>query len=348
MPQQRLLVADDSITIQKVIELTFADEKIEVVAVSDGDQAIARLASERFDIVLADIGMPVKDGFEVARFVKGHPRLAHVPVILLTGAFDPVDETKVSAVGAAAVLAKPFEPQVLVSRVRDLLRNAKAAAPPVNAPSAPDSPGPRLMTSIPAAEAASSSVDEYFERLDRAFANLNVPLEPRELVRPFPRPVPAPEPDDEQPEAVTEGSDEPAAALPAPSSESTVEATIGGAEAVGEAALPGGGELPGEAELPDKNEAGVAEATPPQLQETPSTLASRFATMLAVEQGELPATALDAQPHNRIDDALVDRIVRRVVEQMSDRAVRDLAAEIVSRTAERLVREEIERIKSGA
>jgi CheY-like chemotaxis protein len=321
MTQQRLLVADDSITIQKVIELTFADEKIEVVAVSDGDQAIARLTNERFDIVLADIGMPVKDGFEVARFVKGHPSLGHVPVILLTGAFDPVDETKVSAVGAAAVLAKPFEPQVLVSRVRDLLRNAKAAAPHASAPAAPDSAGPRLITSIPTApEAASSSVDEYFERLDRAFANLNVPLEPRELVRSFPRAVPSPEPDDEQPDAVTEVTDEPDTAAPAPASASTVEPTIGGAE---------------------------AEAQPPQGQATSSALASKFATMLAVEQGELPATALDAPPPNRIDDALVDRIVRRVVEQMGDGAVRDLAAEIVSRTAERLVREEIERIKSG-
>ena len=98
---QRLLLADDSITIQKVIELTFADEKIDVVAVSDGEQAIARLVSEPFDIVLADVGMPVKDGFDVAAFVKGHPTLGHLPVILLTGAFESVDDAKVSAVGAA-------------------------------------------------------------------------------------------------------------------------------------------------------------------------------------------------------------------------------------------------------
>ena len=78
-----------------------------------------------------------------------------------------------------------------------------------------------------------------------------------------------------------------------------------------------------------------------------SALAKTFATLLAVEQGELPASAL-ASASDRNDDALVDRIVRRVVEQMSDRAVRDLATEIVSRTAERLVREEINRIKSGA
>jgi DNA-binding response OmpR family regulator len=304
---QRLLLADDSITIQKVIELTFADEKIDVVAVGDGAQAIARLVSEPFDIVLADIGMPVKDGFDVAAFVKEHPTLRHVPVILLTGAFESVDEAKVRAVGAAAVLAKPFEPQVLVSRVRDLLRAAKAAPPPVAAP--PGDPGGVRMVAPPptATDGAASSVDEYFERLDRAFATMNVPLEPREIARSFPRPVPAPEADEEVPEAVD---------VAAPSIEPRMEPT--------------------EAVADDSTHAPAP----------PSGLAKKFATLLAVEQGELPASALEPAPGT--DDAVVDRIVRRVVEQMSDRAVRDLATEIVSRTAERLVREEISRIKSGA
>ena len=62
----RLLLADDSVTIQKVIELTFADEDVTVVAVGDGDAAIAKLSAEAFDVVLADVGMPGKDGYEVA------------------------------------------------------------------------------------------------------------------------------------------------------------------------------------------------------------------------------------------------------------------------------------------
>ena len=74
MPQT-LLLADDSLTIQRVIELTFAGEDIKVVAVSDGDQAIARLDSEPPDIVLADVGMPGRDGYEVAAYVKQSPRL---------------------------------------------------------------------------------------------------------------------------------------------------------------------------------------------------------------------------------------------------------------------------------
>ena len=86
----KLLLADDSVTIQRVIELTFADEDIRVIAVGDGRQAIERIQAERPDIVLADIGMPERDGYEVAAFVKSHPDLGHVPVLLLTGAFIPV------------------------------------------------------------------------------------------------------------------------------------------------------------------------------------------------------------------------------------------------------------------
>ena len=75
----KLLLADDSVTIQRVIELTFADEDIQVVAVSDGDQAIARLEADPPDIVLADIGMPGRNGYEVAAYVKASPRLSRRP-----------------------------------------------------------------------------------------------------------------------------------------------------------------------------------------------------------------------------------------------------------------------------
>jgi CheY-like chemotaxis protein len=85
--RRTLLLADDSVTIQRVIALIFADEDVEVVTVSDGDQAIHCLESSPPDIVLADIGMPGRNGYEVAQFVKQSPRLAHIPVVLLTGAF---------------------------------------------------------------------------------------------------------------------------------------------------------------------------------------------------------------------------------------------------------------------
>src|SRR5262245_15442131 len=99
-----LLLADDSVTIQRVIELTFADQDIHVVAVGDGDAAIATVEQTRPDIVLADIAMPGKTGYEVARFVKQSPHLKHIPVVLLTGAFEPLDQTRAKEAGCDGVL----------------------------------------------------------------------------------------------------------------------------------------------------------------------------------------------------------------------------------------------------
>ena len=117
----KLLLADDSVTIQRVIELTFADEDVQLTCVGDGAQAIERIAADPPDIVLADVGMPEKDGYDVAGFIKNDPKLRHIPVLLLTGAFEPIDEERARAVGCDGVLAKPFEPQMVITRVKELL-----------------------------------------------------------------------------------------------------------------------------------------------------------------------------------------------------------------------------------
>jgi CheY-like chemotaxis protein len=126
-----LLLADDSVTIQRVIELTFADEDIRVIAVGDGQRAIDRVTADPPDIVLADTGMPEQDGYEVAAFIKNDPNLAHIPVVLLTGAFEPVDGDRAGKAGCDAVLVKPFEPQEVIKRVRELLGKAAAPTAPV-------------------------------------------------------------------------------------------------------------------------------------------------------------------------------------------------------------------------
>ena len=122
--QPTLLLADDSVTIQRVIQLTFADEDIQVVAVSDADEAIRMLDRTPPSIVLADIGMPGRNGYDIARHVKATPSLARIPVVLLTGAFEPLDQDKIAEVGCDGVLAKPFEPQAVVAKVRELLARA--------------------------------------------------------------------------------------------------------------------------------------------------------------------------------------------------------------------------------
>ncbi|HKQ08657.1 MAG TPA: response regulator [Blastocatellia bacterium] len=117
----RILLADDSITIQKVVNLTFADEGIEVVAVSNGDQAERRLADVQPDLVLADIFMPGKNGYELCEAIKNNPPFQHIPVILLVGAFEPFDQAEAHRVKADAHLTKPFESRTLVDTVRRLI-----------------------------------------------------------------------------------------------------------------------------------------------------------------------------------------------------------------------------------
>jgi len=148
---KRILLADDSITIQKVIELTFSDEDFEVVTVGNGRLAVERAEEVQPDVVLCDIIMPEKDGYEVCQFVKQNPRLAHVPVLLLTGAFEPFDQEKASRVGADGSLAKPFEPQTLIAKVKELLAQTGQRAP---AAAAAVAPAPRPAPAAPPAAAA--------------------------------------------------------------------------------------------------------------------------------------------------------------------------------------------------
>lgn len=121
-----LLLADDSITIQRVIELTFSDEQVRVISVGDGQQAIQRIETERPDIVLADVGMPKVDGYGVAAHVKGTAALRHIPVLLLTGAFEPLDENRARATGCDGILVKPFKPEELLERVRELMAGQRS------------------------------------------------------------------------------------------------------------------------------------------------------------------------------------------------------------------------------
>ena len=145
----KILLADDSITIQKVIELTFSDEDFELHTVGNGQKAIDEIRSIQPDIVLCDIIMPEKNGYEVCEFIKSNDELKHIPVLLLTGAFEPFDQERAKAAGCEGFLAKPFEPQTLISKVKELLASAQGApagaaapAPPAAMPPGPPAPAP--------------------------------------------------------------------------------------------------------------------------------------------------------------------------------------------------------------
>ncbi len=106
---RKLLLADDSITIQKVVELTFSDEGVEVVCVNNGREAMDRLEELQPDIVLADVFMPQVNGYELCEYIKQNEKLKHIPVMLLVGSFEPFNESEARRVGADDTLTKPFQ-----------------------------------------------------------------------------------------------------------------------------------------------------------------------------------------------------------------------------------------------
>jgi CheY-like chemotaxis protein len=134
-----ILLADDSVTIQKVVAISFASEDVTVLTVDNGDDAIAKAREARPDIVLADVVMPGKNGYEVCEAIKADPELAQIPVLLLTGTFEAFDEARARDVGSAGHIAKPFEAQSLIDEVRRLIETAAASATPPPAPAAAES-----------------------------------------------------------------------------------------------------------------------------------------------------------------------------------------------------------------
>jgi CheY-like chemotaxis protein len=133
----RILVADDNSNIQKMVGLALKDQGIDVVAVGNGEAAVRKISDIRPDLVLADVFMPVRNGYEVCQYVKSDSTLAHIPVILLVGAFDPLDEQEAQRVGADGVLKKPFvPPDPLISMVKSALARAGVSVGGV-APPAP-------------------------------------------------------------------------------------------------------------------------------------------------------------------------------------------------------------------
>ncbi|MFP6655498.1 MAG: response regulator [Myxococcota bacterium] len=121
-----LLLADDSVVVQKLVGLALAKEKFEIVTTDNGNDAVRKAREIRPDIVLADIVMPGKSGYEVCEFIKQDPALATIPVLLLTGTFEAPDEARALAVGADGLINKPFEAHVLVDRVHQLLEASSA------------------------------------------------------------------------------------------------------------------------------------------------------------------------------------------------------------------------------
>jgi CheY-like chemotaxis protein len=189
----KILVADDNSNIQKMVSLALKDQGIDVVAVGNGEAAVRKIADVRPDLVLADVFMPVRNGYEVCQFVKMDSALSHIPVILLVGAFDPLDEQEAQRVGADGVLKKPFiPPDPLISMVKSALQRSGAGhvSAPAGKPAEAEPFGAKEMptpshASMPKVEAA--PVQEFHLGDNSATAN-------ESFVEDLPSPPAGPEP----------------------------------------------------------------------------------------------------------------------------------------------------------
>ena len=127
---KKILLADDSLTIQKVVELTFSDSEYELICVSNGQRALDRIAAgEMPDLILADVVMPEKNGYEVCEAIKANPATARMPVVLLSGTFEPFDRDRADRLGCDAIVSKPFDSQQLLRQVEALLARPAGEVP---------------------------------------------------------------------------------------------------------------------------------------------------------------------------------------------------------------------------
>ena len=118
----RVLVVDDILSNVKLLEAKLTAEYFEVLTASSGEQALTRVAAELPDIVLLDVMMPGMDGFEVCRRIKANPRIAHIPIVMVTALDQPSDRVMGLDAGADDFLTKPVDDFALFARVKSLVR----------------------------------------------------------------------------------------------------------------------------------------------------------------------------------------------------------------------------------
>jgi CheY-like chemotaxis protein len=370
---RKLLLADDSVTIQKVIELTFADEGVRVVALSNGRDAIAQLEEIAPDIVLADVFMPEKTGYEVCEYVKQNEKLKHVPVLLLVGSFEPFDEAEARRVGADDILTKPFQSiRRLIDRVGALV----------------SSPPRSVEAEIPTAELPKSYENsEDQDRLNTdelAMTTADTKPLPEELKETleFAQPVTAKLQESQEPKEIRE-TETAAVSEEEPMESSDVLLDLGDFEPVHAVAeddfildldMPGGFSL--EDTLDGETPAPMRAFVEPQLTETAavssfsyqpevSARSTSYVEPIAYEdqvheiapetQPTYEPAKMDAEPAvssiapavaavvpGELSQEMIDAIARRAVEMLSDKVIREIAWEVVPDLAELLIKRQLE------
>ena len=347
---RKLLLADDSATIQKVIDLTFADEGVRVVAVGNGQEAIEKLLEVEPDIVLADVFMPSPNGYEVCEYVKTNEKLKHIPVMLLVGSFEPFDEAEARRVGADDILTKPFQSiRRLIDRVGALVTSpppvekerATAELPKVEEPEDEEA----LMDTY---ELEVTTADTL--KLDEVLTQHEEKVE---------QPVAATEslPREEKMEAETRNDSdvlldlgEPVGAWVAEEEEFVLDLDDEPATAPAYAAAPARTFV--EPQVTEAVAAASASAYQPEVHSSfADTQEVPYPSDVAVVEPEPqpmfaePVASSTNLSADQLTPEMIDAIARRVVEMMSDKVVREIAWEVVPDLAELLIKQQLEKTK---
>jgi len=160
----KVLVVDDSLSVRKVVERALAGRQIDVVCAASGSEALERLERDTPDIVVCDVVMPDRDGYEICEFIKRHPRLAQTPVLLMSGIVNDEVRERAARAQSAGILAKPFAADDLMRHLDNLLMQTPPPPPPAaTRETAPVAPPPTTKPSIatPVAEGAGAILAQF-------------------------------------------------------------------------------------------------------------------------------------------------------------------------------------------
>ncbi|HEX2501247.1 MAG TPA: response regulator [Methylomirabilota bacterium] len=151
----KVLIVDDSLTVRKVVERILESRQMQVLQAGLGMEAIERIERDQPDLVVCDVLLPDKEGYDVCQFVKSDPRLDRIPVLLISGIVNAAVIDRAERVGSAGVMQKPFSAEELARKVNDLL--GQGPAPPREAFPGNGLAAAAAVLSTPAASSTSRS-----------------------------------------------------------------------------------------------------------------------------------------------------------------------------------------------
>lgn len=348
MGRHKLFLIDDSVAVQKVVQLTFADEGFEVEVAGDGAEALRKLEAYRPDVILLDVTMPGLSGYEVCRRIRQDASYQKTPVVLLVGIFEPFDEKEARRSGADDVLTKPFQSiREMVNKIGALLTGrSRAEEEKLLRPATADHP---LVIDARAAATEPSSFATH-QKTREADAALNPIIEVK-------------------PRAELNDNNVPSAAAAAPA-----ERASAGAQAKSkdlEPSMPSAfeeGFKPNSAAAPSVRPSFTAEASDDSLLDLGESAPTISDTDdIVLDLGDEPVFAPAARQSQRVQPAaataaplaatpqearaltvdqmspeVIDAIARRVVEHLSTKILEDVAWEVVPQLAELLIKRQLE------